>query len=75
MGIAKALFALEKKADAAETVIDRDFIREHTHGFDEFAAVVEACPWSAIAQRSRLSRGALEAAAYVYARAKSVMFV
>jgi molybdopterin-dependent oxidoreductase alpha subunit len=75
MGIAKALFALEAKADSAETVIDHDFIREHTHGFEEFAAAVEACPWSKIEQRSGLTRGALEAAAYVYAHAKSVMFI
>jgi molybdopterin-dependent oxidoreductase alpha subunit len=75
MGIAKALFALEKKADGAETVIDRDFIAEHTHGFDEFAAAVNACAWSDIERRSGLTRGALEAAAYVYAHARSVMFV
>jgi len=75
MGIAKALFALEKKADGAETVIDHGFIREHTHGFDEFASAVEASAWSDIEQRSGLTRGALEAAAFVYAHAKSVMFV
>jgi molybdopterin-dependent oxidoreductase alpha subunit len=75
MGIAKALFALEKKADGAETVIDHAFIAEHTHGFDEFASAVEACPWSVIEQRAGLTRGALEAAAYVYAHAKSVMFI
>jgi molybdopterin-dependent oxidoreductase alpha subunit len=75
MGIAKALLALEKKADAAETVVDRAFIREHTHGFDEFAAAVEGTSWPDIERRSGLTRGALEAAAYVYAHAKSVMFV
>jgi molybdopterin-dependent oxidoreductase alpha subunit len=74
MGIAKALLALEKKADAAETVVDRAFIREHTHGFDEFAAAVEGTSWPDIERRSGLTRGALEAAAYVYAHAKSVMF-
>jgi molybdopterin-dependent oxidoreductase alpha subunit len=75
MGIAKALFALEKKADGVERVIDHDFIREHTHGFDEFASAVEACAWPDIEQRSGLTRGALEAAAFVYAHAKSVMFI
>jgi molybdopterin-dependent oxidoreductase alpha subunit len=75
MGIAKALFALEKKADAAETVVDREFIREHTSGFDEFARAVEGTSWSDIEQRSGLTRGALEAAAFVYAHAKSVMFI
>jgi molybdopterin-dependent oxidoreductase alpha subunit len=75
MGIAKALFALEEKADGAETVIDHTFIAEHTHGFDEFASAVQACAWADIEQRSGLTRGALEAAAYVYAHAKSVMFI
>ena len=75
MGIAKALFALEKKADGAETVVDHAFIAEHTQGFDEFASAVEACSWAEIERRSGLTRGALEAAAYVYAHAKSVMFV
>jgi molybdopterin-dependent oxidoreductase alpha subunit len=75
MGIAKALFALEKKANGTEAVIDREFIAAHTHGFDEFASAVEDCSWSNIEQRSGLTRGALEAAAYVYAHAKSVMFV
>ncbi|WP_035723471.1 FdhF/YdeP family oxidoreductase [Bradyrhizobium sp. ARR65] len=75
MGIAKALFALEAKADGAESIIDRDFIGEHTHGFDKFASAVKDCEWSQIEQRSGLSRGALEAAAFVYAHAKSVMFI
>jgi len=75
MGIAKALFALEKQAGAAEAIIDRDFIREHTHGFEEFASAVDACAWSDIEQRSGLARSALEAAAHVYAHAKSAMFI
>jgi len=74
MGIAKALFALEAAADT-KGVIDHDFIREHTHGWDEFAAAVQNCGWPEIERRSGLTRGALEAAAYVYAHAKSVMFI
>jgi molybdopterin-dependent oxidoreductase alpha subunit len=75
MGIAKALFALEKKEQSADAIIDRAFIGSHTHGFEEFASVVEACAWSDIERRSGLTRGALEAAAYIYAHAKSVMFI
>ena len=75
MGIAKALLALDEKAPAAGGVIDRDFIREHTHGFDEFAAAAKAADWGEIERRSGLTRGALEAAAFVYANAKSVMFI
>lgn len=75
IGMAKALLALEEKAGAGQAVIDRDFIREHTHGFDEFEAMARSCDWSAIERRSGLTRGALEAAASIYARAKAVMFV
>ena len=76
MGIAKALFELQKQvAEGAEAVIDHDFIRDHTDGFEQFAAAVDSCAWADIEQRSGLSRGALEAAAHVYAHAKSVMFI
>src|SRR5690349_23949939 len=75
MGIAKALFALEEAGGAAQPAIDRDFIREHTHGFDDFVAAVKACQWSEIERRSGLSREAIEVAAFVYAHGKSVMFI
>jgi molybdopterin-dependent oxidoreductase alpha subunit len=72
MGIAKALLGLEA---GGQPVIDREFIREHTHGFDEFKAAVEACEWSEIERRSGLTRNALEAAAAVYARSRATMFI
>ncbi|MCA1453014.1 FdhF/YdeP family oxidoreductase [Bradyrhizobium sp. BRP22] len=75
MGIAKALLAFEGKANLAQPVIDWNFIRQHTHGWDEFAGAVKSCEWAEIERRSGLTRNALEAAATVYARAKSVMFI
>ena len=74
MGIAKALFELDKTSHNGP-VLDRDFIREHTHGFEKFEACVKATEWDQIERRCGLTRGALEAAAAVYARAKSVMFI
>ena len=74
MGIAKALFNLDKTSRNG-SVLDRDFIREHTHGFAEFEASVNAIGWDEIESRSGLTRGALEAAAAVYAHSKSVMFI
>jgi molybdopterin-dependent oxidoreductase alpha subunit len=74
MGIAKALFDLDKTSRNGP-VLDRDFIREHTHGFEKFDAAVRATEWDQIERRSGLTRGALEAAAAVYAHAKSVMFI
>jgi molybdopterin-dependent oxidoreductase alpha subunit len=77
IGIAKALFDREENGAQAgrQSVLDHDFIREHTHGFEDFKATVEACDWQQIENRSGLTRGALEAAAAVYAHAKSVMFI
>jgi molybdopterin-dependent oxidoreductase alpha subunit len=77
MGIAKVLFDLEDKArqNGSGPILDHDFIREHTHGFDEFKSAVRSCDWQTVERRSGLTRGALEAAAAVYAHAKSVMFI
>jgi molybdopterin-dependent oxidoreductase alpha subunit len=77
MGIAKALVELEK--EAAQTgrggVLDHHFLEEHTHGFEQFQSAVKNCDWQQIESRSGLTRGAMEAAAAVYARGKSVMFI
>src|SRR3954452_4461862 len=77
IGIAKVLLDLEEKAsrNGGGPVLDHEFIREHTHGFEEFASAAKNCSWQQIERRSGLTRGALEAAAAVYAHAKSVMFV
>jgi len=74
MGIAKVLFDLDKTSGHGP-VVDRNFIREHTNGFDEFETSAKATEWDQIERQSGLTRGALEAAAAVYAHAKSVMFV
>src|SRR3954468_12938898 len=77
MGIAKTLFDMDEKAEGTghNSIIDHDFIRENTHGFEEFKAAARATEWQQIENRSGLPRGALEAAAAVYAHAKSVMFI
>lgn len=74
MGMAKALLAMEAKGDSGR-VIDWDFIHEHCHGWDDWADAVKACAWSDIEQRSGLTRGALEAAAHVYAHSSATMFI
>lgn len=77
MGLCKAIFALDDAAVAggAARVLDTAFLAEHTHGFDDFAAAVRACPWEDIEREAGLKRGALESAAFVYANAKAVMAV
>src|SRR5439155_15237895 len=76
-GIAKVLLDLDEKgsSNGAGPVLDHEFIQEHTHGFEDFAASAKKSTWQQIESRSGLTRGALEAAAAVYAHAKSVMFI
>lgn len=75
MGIAKALLEMDDRAQTAgqPRVIDVDFIAQHTHGFEEFAAATRAANWQDIERHSGLTRYAIEAAAAVYGRAKTAM--
>jgi molybdopterin-dependent oxidoreductase alpha subunit len=75
MGLCKATLALDAAAKEAgrERVLDVDFIAEHTHGFAKFEAAARAADWLELERRSGLTRGAMEAAAAVYARAKAAM--
>lgn len=77
MGIAKALFEMDKAAliKGEPAVIDQVFIAQHTEGFGEFAAMVREVEWAELETRSGLTRSAMEAAATVYARSERVMIV
>lgn len=76
-GMCKYLVEADDKARAAGelSVLDHEFIAEHTVGFEEFAAMVRATEWAAIEKCSGLSRGAIEGAAAVYANAKAVIAI
>jgi molybdopterin-dependent oxidoreductase alpha subunit len=75
MGLCKAVLELDDaaKSNGGKRVLDVEFIAEHTHGFAEFEQAVRAADWSEIEHRSGLTRGAIESAAHVYARAESAM--
>jgi molybdopterin-dependent oxidoreductase alpha subunit len=76
-GMAKFLLQWDREAKAAgdPAVLDHDFLSQHTTGFDDFAAVVQATSWETIEQESGLARGAIERAAATYAKAKAVMAI
>ncbi len=76
-GIAKVLFSMDavSKVAGRGPLIDEAFIADHTHGYMDFRTYVEACRWDDIERRSGLTRGALEAAALTYSKAKAVMFI
>jgi molybdopterin-dependent oxidoreductase alpha subunit len=60
---------------AARRVLDHDFIAEHTHGFDEFAAYCRAADWAELERVSGLPRGAMHELAETYAAAGRAMIV
>jgi len=70
-GICKHL--LEVEAAAPGTVLDLDFIRTQTDGFDAFAEVIRTADWNTIETQSGLTREQLIEAAEVYRNAKSVI--
>jgi molybdopterin-dependent oxidoreductase alpha subunit len=71
-GMMKALLATDAQqmADGGPGLLDREFIREHTHGFDELVADLDNTTWDEIEEVSGLPRADIETAADIYAKAK-----
>jgi molybdopterin-dependent oxidoreductase alpha subunit len=77
MGMAKHVLALDAAALGAgkPSILDLDFIQQHTTGFESFRDKVLATRWDDIEYHSGLKRADLEAAADVYAAAERVIAV
>ncbi|CAB3653670.1 Protein YdeP [Paraburkholderia phenoliruptrix] len=75
LGICKAVIAADDLVieEARPRVIDVDFIREHTTGYEAFANYAREASWAEIEKVSGLPREALEAAADEYMKANAVM--
>ena len=72
-GVMKALLTMDRSGESARTILDHEFIREHTDGFDEFASSVLALDWSQIEAISGITRTALEQVAAAYARSSATI--
>ena len=74
-GLCKCVIEADDAAvqSGAVRVIDAAFIKEHAHGFEEFASYARSSDWAAIERESGLSRAALELAAEEYIRASRVI--
>ncbi|WP_343547755.1 FdhF/YdeP family oxidoreductase [Ralstonia sp.] len=70
IGIMKALLAMEATQG---DVLDRDFIAQHTQGFEAFAAELEAATWANIEKASGLTRAELEQVAVAYAKSNATI--
>jgi molybdopterin-dependent oxidoreductase alpha subunit len=77
MGMCKYLIAEDDaaRAEGRPAVLDHAFIAEHTHGFEDFAEQARAYDWKTLEYHSGLTRGAMESAAAVYARAGKVIAI
>ncbi len=74
MGMCKHVFAKDDEAkQQGRKVIDRDFVEQHTSGFEAFEQKVRATSWEDIERESGLERAALEAAGQVYVDAERVI--
>ncbi|WP_022724569.1 FdhF/YdeP family oxidoreductase [Rhodopseudomonas sp. B29] len=74
VGLCKHVFARDDEAKQnGKRVLDADFLKAHTHGFEEFEAKVRAVAWDDIEAESGLTRAAIEGAAEVYVKAEKVI--
>lgn len=66
-------FVLQDEDAAPGTVLDHDFIKQHTAGFESLAADLRSADWNTIEKQSGLSREQLRMAADVYVSTKRVI--
>jgi len=70
IGIAKTLIDMEQRQG---NILDKDFIREHTEGFEAFSDGVQCTLWEDIELASGLTRDDLEKVALAYAKSNATI--
>src|SRR6476620_6253762 len=70
-GVAKAMLEAEQKDPS---VLDREFIEQHTQGFDEYRKLVESTSWPEIVEGSGLAEPEIHKLADSYVASKRVIF-
>jgi len=66
-GIMKEVLELDARTPGG--VLDWDFLRRHTEGFDRFRAALDRQPWEPLVAQSGVAREAMREAAALYAEA------
>jgi len=69
-GVAKALF---EAAQTDPTVLDREFLKRSTTGFDDYRAIVESTPWSELVAGSGISEPDIRNLADCYMKSNRVI--
>ncbi len=74
-GICKHLLVLDETAarEGGKAVLDHDFIREHTSGFERFCDFLRQQEWDDIERRSGIARKELRHCAEIYATRERVI--
>ncbi len=70
-GLCKAM--LEAEAERPGEVLDREFIRAHTNGFEDFAADIAGTSWESIEQGSGVGQETIRAAAAIAVAAENTI--
>ena len=75
MGMCKHVLARDRALFETEArhLIDKDFLAQHSKGYEDFVARVEATGWEEIERESGIARADLEAAADIYCDADKVI--
>jgi molybdopterin-dependent oxidoreductase alpha subunit len=75
LGLCKAVICADDAAveSGRPRVLDVAFIREHTHGFEDFSRYVRQAQWADIERASGLMRADIERAADEYMKANAVI--
>ncbi|MGK5531413.1 FdhF/YdeP family oxidoreductase [Streptomyces sp. URMC 129] len=74
LGGDQALFRLLNKLILERPdAVDTDFVREHTHGFEEFAAAARSADWAETLRATGLDRESVERALAMVLQARSVI--
>jgi molybdopterin-dependent oxidoreductase alpha subunit len=75
IGLCKRVIEADDAAQAKgdERILDVDFIRRHTHGFEAFAAFCRGQNWVELERISGISRAELEKVAEIYMQSKAVI--
>jgi molybdopterin-dependent oxidoreductase alpha subunit len=71
-GIMKAVLAEEEKSQTQ--VLDYDFIRDYTSGFDAFALALQNSNWDDIIEQSGVSKAQMEEAARILVESERTIF-
>jgi molybdopterin-dependent oxidoreductase alpha subunit len=71
-GIAKAVLTEEEKRRGE--VLDQDFIRDYTSGYEAFAATVRSANWDDIIEQCDVSKAQIEEAARIFIESERTIF-